>query len=64
MSPVIFTPFIFKVFAEIVLAVKSPSIFVFPVTCKLPLTVNPVTELNNTLKVPPVLLVYVNVLFK
>ena len=29
-----------------------------------PLTVNPVTVLNNTLKVPPVLFVYVNVLLE
>ena len=37
---------------------------VIPVTVKLPLTVNPVIVLNNTLKVPPALLVYVKVLFE
>ena len=37
---------------------------VFPVTVKLPLTVNPVTVLKKVLNVPPVLFVYVNVLFE
>ena len=37
---------------------------VVPVTFKFPLIVNPVTVLNDVLKVPPVLFVYVNALFE
>ena len=37
---------------------------VVPVTVRVPFTVRPVTVLNNTLKVPPVLFVYVNVLLE
>ena len=37
---------------------------VVPVILKLPLTVSPVTVLNNTEKVPPVLFVYVKLLFE
>ena len=51
------------VVADIVDAVK-PCSEVFPVTVKPPFTVKPVTVLNNTLNVPPVLFVYVNVLLE